>query len=217
MFAVSYIKGLASLNLKVKPQVAYIVKLSKRKYLSVPKDVNIYKNNGGAGFARLVGVAGLGQWIVITYMSSVTFQNMPAFFKWIPAEKSEDKESQRLPLADWKYRIGFATFTFGAACAMMVTTYMYCFRSVSSITLLKSSDQVLFSTYTPLGSIRHFKISVRDVSAVQPRSSKMTQVPLKLKDHYFHYLVDKSGQFPQPSLFDRTVGIKRNFGMGKKK
>lgn len=42
------------------------------------------------------------------------------------------------------------------------------------------------------------------------------EIPLKLKDHRFHFLVSKEGHFPQPSLFDRTVGIKRNFGIEEK-
>ncbi|XP_057317720.1 transmembrane protein 223-like [Hydractinia symbiolongicarpus] len=203
------------------PQLSLLWKQSKiahRAYLNIPKDVNIY-NHKSAGFARILGLTGFGQWIVVSYMSFVMYQNMPAFFNWIPTDRSTDNmstQSKRLPLADWKYRLGFAIFSFGASCAMLVTTYMYCFRSVSSITLLKESQKVLFTTYTPIGTIRNFAIDVRNVSAIQPRAGKMTQIPLKLKGYQFHFLVDKAGSFPHPSLFDRTVGVKRDFGIQKK-
>ena len=35
------------------------------------------------------------------------------------------------------------------------------------------------------------------------------QVPLRLKGHRFFFLLDKEGEFVQPTLFDKTVGIKR--------
>lgn len=35
------------------------------------------------------------------------------------------------------------------------------------------------------------------------------QVPLKLKGYRFFFLLDKEGEFMQPTLFDKTVGIKR--------
>ena len=35
------------------------------------------------------------------------------------------------------------------------------------------------------------------------------QVTLKLKGHKFFFLVDKEGEFLQPTLFDKTVGVKR--------
>ena len=35
------------------------------------------------------------------------------------------------------------------------------------------------------------------------------QVTLKLKGHSFFFLVDKEGEFLQPTLFDKTVGVKR--------
>ena len=35
------------------------------------------------------------------------------------------------------------------------------------------------------------------------------QVTLKLKGHSFFFLVDKEGEFLQPTLFDKTVGMKR--------
>ena len=39
------------------------------------------------------------------------------------------------------------------------------------------------------------------------------QVPLKLKGHRFFFLLDKEGEFMQPTLFDKTVGIKRFWKM----
>jgi hypothetical protein len=38
------------------------------------------------------------------------------------------------------------------------------------------------------------------------------QMPIKVKGHYFNYLVDlhsKTANFPNPLLFDRTAGIRR--------
>ena len=34
-------------------------------------------------------------------------------------------------------------------------------------------------------------------------------VSLKIKGHHFFFLMDKDGDFLQPTLFDRTVGLKR--------
>ena len=40
-------------------------------------------------------------------------------------------------------------------------------------------------------------------------SGEKPQVTLKLKGHKFFFLVDKEGEFLQPTLFDKTVGVKR--------
>jgi len=207
---------------KIQTHVApYLSKYPARNYLSVPKDVLLYENNT-PGLLRLVGLCGLSQWLVITYMSSVMYQTMPSFFTWIPAEKAsavtdESKPiSQRLPLAEWKYRFGFSLFTFTASTAILFTSFMYCLRTVSTIRLLHNSNKVYISTYTPLGTKQAFIEKLSNISAIQPRHTPMTQVPIKIKDRYFHFLLDKSGKFPQPSIYDRTVGIKRDFGIEKK-
>jgi hypothetical protein len=48
------------------------------------------------------------------------------------------------------------------------------------------------------------------VSAAGSRFSDTTQMPVKVKGKHLYYILDlKDGQFPQPKLFDQTVGLKR--------
>ena len=197
------------------------LKIRKCFYLNVSKDVNIYKYDN-ARFARLLTICASGQWFVMTHMSVVMFQHMPAFFSWIPLDEPSDKQdtmskdNQRIPCAKWTYRLAFSLFTFGISCAVLAGSCIYCARTVQSITLLKSSDKVLFKTYTPIGTLQNTIVPVAHVSALQSRTASMGYVPLRVKDYHFNFIVDKSGHFSQPSLFERTVGIKRDFGKKSK-
>lgn len=47
------------------------------------------------------------------------------------------------------------------------------FRTVSSLTLLRNSNNVLITTYTPLGTKRSFVENVGNISAMERRSSKI--------------------------------------------
>jgi len=189
----------------------------KYHQLVLPKDVTIYtfenKNN-----IRFLAVAGATAGLVIVNMSYVLYKSCPAFFKWIPAEEISLKKGQRTPRAKWWFRASFSFFMLLVAGGLVGGICGYSGRCVQSITLLKSSGEVLLTTYTPLGTAYKTIVPIRHVSALEPLQGeyKAGYLPLKVKDHSFNFLVNRTGDFPRPTLFERTVGMSRNFGIEKK-
>merc|ERR1712243_103553 len=182
------------------------LKIRKCFYLNLSKDVTVYMRDN-AHAVRLLSFCAFSQWGVITYNSIFFYQHLPAYFSWIPKDPSDVLEgSGRVVRAKWSYRLAASLFLFSTSTMVILAACVHSFRCVHSVTLLKSSDKVLLKTYTPLGTIHNTLASIPNVSAIRPRSASSRYVPLKVKDQYFNFLVDLSGRFTHPTLFDRTVG-----------
>ncbi|XP_065647530.1 transmembrane protein 223 isoform X2 [Hydra vulgaris] len=182
-------------------------------FMNLSKDVIIYENKTRSSkVLSMLGVFGFGQWCMSIYMSQTLLYHMPAFFSWIPPEKNlEGKVDNKLPRADLKYRIGFSFLAALASTGVLGSLVIFNLRSVSSITLLKGGKDVMIKTFTPFGKYFTVICELENISAVQHRTAIVSQIPLKIKGRRFHFLMDKSGEFIQPTLYDKTVGIKRTF------
>ncbi|KAK2142575.1 hypothetical protein NP493_4837g00007 [Ridgeia piscesae] len=65
-------------------------------------------------------------------------------------------------------------------------------------------------TYTHFGRMRNFTVPLSNVSFLQSREAKATNLAMKIKGRNFYYLLDKNnGKFQEPELFDYVVGLKR--------
>lgn len=91
-------------------------------------------------------------------------------------------------------------------------TVLYPKRSVRSLTLLKGGKNVKLATYTYFGKTTQFTVPLEEVSGMQSRNSKGATLALKVKGHWWYYMLDKrKGVFHQPDLFDHVVGLQREF------
>lgn len=86
---------------------------------------------------------------------------------------------------------------------------MYTLRSVRFLVLRKGGKDVSFVTYTPFGKNRILNVPVNCISAQEARAAAKSQLPLKVKNKNFFYILDMRGEFLNTKLFDYTAGLKR--------
>lgn len=88
---------------------------------------------------------------------------------------------------------------------------MYTLRSVKYLILRKGGQQVTVITHTPFGENRMLTLDLEKFNCKQTRSEAKTQLPIKIKGHLMHYILDMKGEFRHPKLFDSTCGLARNW------
>lgn len=173
------------------------------------KDVTLYYYNRQK-FFRLVGLACASQFIFWGWMAY--------FLISLKRDKGQEKildvsSSSNLG-ASWKIvrfvmdsPVMLASFAVGVGLVFTTSGFIYSLRSVNRLVLQGNNLRVV--THTPLGGTRSVTVPISDVSCTGSRIGAKPQVPLKLKGYRFFFLLDKEGEFMQPTLFDKTVGIKR--------
>lgn len=95
-------------------------------------------------------------------------------------------------------------FCFGAAKLRVM-------RTIRRI-VLRPGDRVIIEHFHGLPLSKNFKsieCPLGNVSCKNGRLDDGNVVDLKLKGHAFLFKVDKKGYFPDPYLFDHTVGVQR--------
>lgn len=75
--------------------------------------------------------------------------------------------------------------------------------------LRKGGKDVTVVTYTPFGENRMFTLGLENINCKETRQATRSQLPIKIKNHWFHYIVDMKGEFRNTTLFDHTVGLRR--------
>lgn len=105
------------------------------------------------------------------------------------------------------YTVVFYTVGYG----ILAVAWAFTLRSVRYLVLRKGGNEVTFVTYTPFGKNRMVTVPLTDINCKQTRASAQSQLPIKIKQHYFHYILDMKGEFRNTSLFDHTAGLKRNW------
>lgn len=88
---------------------------------------------------------------------------------------------------------------------------MFTLRSVKFLILRKGGQQVTVITHTPFGENRMFTLNLENLDCKQTRSEATSQLPIKIKGHFMHYVLDMRGEFKHPKLFDSTCGLARNW------
>lgn len=173
------------------------------------KDVTLYYYNRQK-FFRLVGLACTSQFIFWGWMAY--------FLISLKRDKSQEKildvsSSSNLGVS-WKIvrfvmdsPVMLASFAVGVGLVFTTSGFIYSLRSVNRLVL--QGNNLRLVTHTPLGGTRSVTVPISDVSCTGSRIGAKPQVPLKLKGYRFFFLLDKEGEFMQPTLFDKTVGIKR--------
>lgn len=188
---------------------------AKKKETDI-KDVTLYYYNRQK-FFRLVGFACASQFIFWSWMAYFNLSQVKlADLVNLKRNRSQNEilDVTSKSKGSWKivrFMEDNPALLAGIAVVMglFFTTsgFLYSFRSINRLVLQGNNLRVV--THTPLGGTRSFTVPISDVSCGSSRTGTKAHVSLKIKGHRFFFLMDKDGDFLQPTLFDRTVGLKR--------
>ncbi|KAK8773333.1 hypothetical protein V5799_012133 [Amblyomma americanum] len=110
-----------------------------------------------------------------------------------------------------RYRYGLVALCTTVGSLVVAGSSLFVLRSVRSIVLLKGGQRVWVQTYAPFRDVRGLEVPLEHISCLQSRLRKSSYITLKIKGHWFYFMLDQRGTFPHPRLFDNTVGVSRKF------
>ncbi|XP_066148388.1 transmembrane protein 223 [Euwallacea fornicatus] len=172
---------------------------------NVIKDVILYKSNNDR-FFKVVNWFGVSQFCFWSYLSMTAFQTL----KDIPVSPdSKDIWWRKINFGDSKWKNSLTIISFVIGWGILSVTWIYTLRAVKYLILRKGGQQATIITYAPFGKNRMFTLDLQCISATQARSAALSFIPLKVKGHWFYYMIDMNGEFKNALLFDNTAGLKR--------
>ncbi|XP_022909941.1 transmembrane protein 223 [Onthophagus taurus] len=172
---------------------------------NVIKDVILYKYENPRFFVYLnvFAITQFGFWGYLSHFAYTTLRDAPV------EVTQETSWWRKINLGENKYRNSLAVLSFIIGYGILTVSWMFTLRSVRYLVLRKGGGECTFVTYTPFGKNRMVTVPLSDMSSVQTRSTATTQLPIKVKNHNFYYILDMKGEFKNPTLFDYTAGLKR--------
>ncbi|XP_050296783.1 transmembrane protein 223 [Anthonomus grandis grandis] len=174
---------------------------------NVIKDVILYKSNNQR-FFRLVNLCGIIQFGFWSYLSITAYSTL----RDIPVDRTKKNVWWRnINFGDSKWRTTLTTISFLVGWGILTLSWMYTLRSIKYLILRKGGKEATVVTYTPWGHNRMFTLPISDMSATQARATASSFIPIKIKNHWFYYMIDMRGEFRNGPLFDSTAGLKRLF------
>ncbi|KXJ18692.1 transmembrane protein 223 [Exaiptasia diaphana] len=200
---------------RVKQIFANATEVAIRARTTISKDATLYYYDRRK-FFRLVGLASCSQsvfWIYLAYFQYTTRPQIMAGMaereKMMSSERSESKIWKVVQLIE-QSPVFLSVFAVSVGMFLSATGWIYCLRNVNSIVLTKGGEMLKITTHTPLGGTRSITTPIRHVSSIASRLDNKSQIPFKIKGHKFFFIIDKEGQFLQPTLFDNTVCVNRH-------
>ncbi|EFN82975.1 Transmembrane protein MGC3196-like protein, partial [Harpegnathos saltator] len=85
------------------------------------------------------------------------------------------------------------------------TIYALCSRTIRYIVLHKGGEKITLTTCNIWKKNCNIQVPINMVNCTIHRTNVGSIIPLKLKDKRFYYLLEKSGTFLNPELFDHTL------------
>ncbi|XP_028407587.1 transmembrane protein 223-like [Dendronephthya gigantea] len=172
------------------------------------------------GFYKILAVASLSQLVFWSYMSYVMYVYIRPASQILQEHKRKNKTAEShdefdgfkyFPkfLLDSKTQTVVSIASLGMGILFFFTGCLYALRSVNQLVLLRDGARIIVKTYTPVGSTKQFSVPLTDVSCLGSRLDEKAFVVFKIRDRRFYYMLDKRGEFMQPTIFDTTVGVKR--------
>jgi hypothetical protein len=77
--------------------------------------------------------------------------------------------------------------------------------------LLKGGQNVKLVTYKHFGKTESSILPLDNMSFMQARIGKGSNVPMKIKGRWFHFLLHKDyGTYHNTAIYDHVVGLERN-------
>ncbi|CAH1986752.1 unnamed protein product [Acanthoscelides obtectus] len=175
---------------------------------NVTKDVILFKNPNDK-FYKIISIFAVFQFGFWTYLSIFAYTTL----KDSPVDTEKAKAwYEKINLGENKYRNGLTLISFLIGWGLLSVSWMYCLRSVKYLILRKGGREVTIVTFTPTGRNRMFTLGVENINCKELRQTAKAHIPLKVKGHSFHYLLDVTkGEFRNPLLFDHTAGLRRDW------
>ncbi|XP_045526274.1 transmembrane protein 223 [Pieris brassicae] len=220
-FSLSILKRTAFF-LRHSPQY-YIHKMNAQRFTStvnkpihdvntnVTKDVILFKYENPKYF-RYMNIFAVVQYMFWSYLGVFALKNL----RDAPVDSSIMNDEQtpwfrKINLGENKYKntLGAIALLVGTGSLGMI--WMFTLKSVRYLILNKGGRHLTFVTYTPFGKNRIMKVPIENICCKEDRKFAKVQLPLKVKNHSMHYMVDMRGEFKQPLLFDSTAGLSRKW------
>ncbi|XP_067681155.1 transmembrane protein 223-like [Haliotis asinina] len=181
---------------------------------NVSKDVLVYSFSGSR-FYKLITLFGASQFIFWMYLSMFSFSSLKDI-----SQEDEDKQlgikredslvfKILMPVKGY-YKTGLGLLFLSVGSMVLFICWIYPQRAVNQLWLLKGGQGVQISTYSWFGKTRSFSAPLDHLSCLQSRTSSSSQISMKVKHRWFHFLLDKKGIFHNTELFDYAVGLQRN-------
>ncbi|XP_029160254.1 transmembrane protein 223-like [Nylanderia fulva] len=166
---------------------------------NVRNNVLLYKNESNRHFwnIRLFAFGQLFGWSILAL-----YTYTPKFFDIF---KTDVKIKEFLQ----KHFIRFGTFVFSIFAGPITFGVMYatCSRNIKYIILNKGGKTLsLFTYHLCKRKLNTITVPIGMAKCTSPRTGVTgVCIPLKVKNKSFYYLIDKSGTFVNPTLFDYTT------------
>lgn len=175
---------------------------------NVAKDVILFKYDNPK-FFNVLNAFAICQFIFWNYLSHFAFTTL----KDAPTDKVDDNAPwyRKINLGENKYRNTITVVCFLIGYGILASAWLFTLRSIRFLILRKGGKEVCFVTYGPFNKNRMMDVPLKCVSAQESRQSAKVQLPIKIKNKSFFYILDMRGEFLNQKLFDYTVGLKRKF------
>ncbi|XP_037910979.1 transmembrane protein 223 [Hermetia illucens] len=173
---------------------------------NVPKDVILFKYDNPR-FFKILNIFALCQFGFWSYLSHFAFTTL----KDAPVEKVDEDASwfRKINLGENKYRNTITVSCFLIGYGILAAAWLFSLRSVRFLILRKGGQKVSLVTYGPFGKNRIMEVPVNCISAQESRDAARVQLPLKVKNRAFYFILDMRGEFLNTRLYDHTAGLRR--------
>ncbi|KAJ3662200.1 hypothetical protein Zmor_006556 [Zophobas morio] len=148
---------------------------------------------------------------ILILLSPVPSSSLSSHLVAIFDQSKETAWWRKINLGENKYRNSLALISFAIGYGILTVTWMYTLKSVRYLILHQGGQNISLVTYTPFGGNRILTVNLKNVSCKESRTVAKSQLPIKVKGHYLHYILDMRGDFKNPKLFDYTAGLQRKW------
>jgi len=221
----TFLQGIAVIPSRNPPCRNKVSKTSKLfEDTRVTKDVLLFKYENQRFFSILNFFA-LSQFMFWSYLAHFSYTTLRDISKE-DAEKqlkenmrltSDNVESislvwwRRINLGENKYRYGITLLCLSIGYIILVGAVLFTKRTVRYLTLLKGGQHVQLICYSPFWRPRLITVPLEHMTCNVSRDHIRGHLPIKIKNYWMYFLLDKSGTFTNTQLFDYTAGLKRSW------
>lgn len=120
---------------------------------------------------------------------------------------------QSLAEVGLKYYKQLTCVALGVGYGGLLLIGLFSTRNVNTIIIRKGGSDavILTSRFVAVSKLREIRVPLAHISCKTSRDKNTPYATFRIKGHPFFFLVDKDGLFYNPFLFDRTIGLQRNF------
>ena len=182
---------------------------------TIKHDLCLYELKS-TGYMWKIHLMAVGTFLFAMYFAIFLYVVSEAYGKKVSIDSQQSRGYQllawfsRLFSEDgiwWSGGIGLFAVTELVLCTLFIR------RSVHTIILLRGGKRVqlkLFNGTPMLNSLRTITLNLNEMSCTKGRAEGGNFLPLQIKNDRISYVIDKSGLFRNPALFDTTVGMSRH-------